>query len=90
MIDIHSYGGGECLNSNPRYQSSYLSWIGAAQVEGKPLSVSEWSVPYPETDRFTIAALGSQHCGAARVGHADAFQLFAHTAKSTGKSGLGT
>ena len=57
MIDIHSYGGGECLNSNPRYQSSYLSWIGAAQVEGKPLSVSEWSVPYPETDRFTSPLL---------------------------------
>jgi hypothetical protein len=29
-----------------------VSWIGAAQVAGKPLSVTEWNVEYPNRDRF--------------------------------------
>jgi hypothetical protein len=53
MIDVHSYGEAEELSANPRYVPNFLSWIGAAQVEGKPLSVSEWSVLYPTADRFT-------------------------------------
>jgi hypothetical protein len=53
IIDVHSYGRSEELSKNPRYEASFLSEIGAAQVQGKPLSITEWSVPYPKTDRFT-------------------------------------
>jgi hypothetical protein len=53
IIDAHSYGDPESLSTNPRYEHNYVSWIGAAQVQGKPLSITEWNVPYPMVDRFT-------------------------------------
>jgi hypothetical protein len=53
IIDVHSYGEGEALSANPRHAANLVSWITPARVEGKPLSVTEWSVPYPEIDRFT-------------------------------------
>lgn len=52
MIDVHSYGQGEELGKNAHYQGNFLSWIAMGQVYGKPLSVSEWNVEYPNTDRF--------------------------------------
>ena len=73
VIDVHSYGKSEELSKNPRYESNFLSWIGAAQVDGKPLSITEWAVPFPETDRFTTAAVLRQHRLVAGMGHADAF-----------------
>ncbi len=55
IIDVHSYGRNNFFKSNPRYKDNFISWIGAAQVIGKPLSVSEWNVErFPDTfDRFS-------------------------------------
>ncbi len=54
LIDVHSYGKAEEFNYNPRFNPGFLTWIGAAQVTGKPLSVTEWNIePFPAEDRFT-------------------------------------
>lgn len=54
LIDAHSYGRAEEFNFNPRHNPGFLTWVGAAQVSGKPLSVSEWNIePFPAPDRFT-------------------------------------
>lgn len=53
LIDVHSYGENEEMSINPRYSPNFITWIGAAQVEGKPLAISEWNTPYEVTDRFT-------------------------------------
>jgi len=58
VIDAHAYGqsgvsgvsGG--LSANPRLKANYITWIAGAQVYGKPLTVTEWNVPYPAMDRF--------------------------------------
>jgi hypothetical protein len=53
VIDVHSYGQAEALSSNPRHQSNYVAYIATGQAYGKPVAITEWNVPYPETDRFT-------------------------------------
>jgi hypothetical protein len=53
VIDVHSYGEPEHLSINPRYATNYLHWVAGAQVAGKPLTVSEWSVEHNRRDRFT-------------------------------------
>ncbi len=53
LIDVHSYGEAEELSRDPRREPSFVQWIGAARVSGKPLVNSEWNVPYPTIDRFT-------------------------------------
>jgi hypothetical protein len=53
VIDVHSYGNSEAMSTVPRHEANYLSWITAAHVDSKPLTVSEWNVPYPAPDRFT-------------------------------------
>lgn len=53
VIDVHTYGTSESLGINPRHEANYIHWVGAAQVAGKPLTITEWNVPYDETDRFT-------------------------------------
>lgn len=54
IIDAHSYGKANEFKFNPRYSPGYLTWIGAAQVASKPLSVTEWNIePFPVKDRFT-------------------------------------
>jgi hypothetical protein len=63
IIDVHSYGAAESLGANPHYEANFISWIGGAQVAGKPLSISEWNVEYPNRDRFVaplyMAAIAS-------------------------------
>ena len=55
MIDVHSYGGLGEIGQNPINAANMIDWIAAAQVAGKPLSVSEWNVvPYPVSDRQNI------------------------------------
>jgi hypothetical protein len=55
IIDAHSYGGIGELENNPVYAPNMVHWIAAAQVAGKPLSVTEWNVvPFPVPDRHTI------------------------------------
>jgi len=52
IIDVHSYGRAGELSFNPHYRAGFLSWIGAGQVSGKPLSVTEWNVEkFPVSDR---------------------------------------
>ncbi|MEQ1558304.1 MAG: hypothetical protein ABL933_05115 [Methyloglobulus sp.] len=54
IIDAHSYGHAEEFSYNPRYNPGFLSWVAAAQVSGKPLSVTEWNMgPFPVIDRYT-------------------------------------
>ncbi len=63
IIDAHSYGGAEALSANPRREANFIAWIGAAQVAGMPLSVTEWNTPYPTVDRagspLYVAAVGA-------------------------------
>jgi hypothetical protein len=55
MIDTHSYGSTEELEKNPVYEPNLTHWIAAAQIAGRPLSVTEWNVsPFPVRDRHTI------------------------------------
>ena len=54
IIDVHSYGKENELTYNPRYKPGFLAWMGAAQISGQPMSVTEWNVePFPAKDRFT-------------------------------------
>jgi hypothetical protein len=63
IVDVHSYGKAESLGMNPHTEANFIAWIGAAQVAGKPLAVSEWNVEYPNRDRFVaplyVAAIAS-------------------------------
>ena len=52
VIDVHAYGKAEFLGHNPRFEANFISWIGAAQVADKPLTITEWNVPFPAADRF--------------------------------------
>ena len=53
VIDAHSYGKSEELSKNLRYEPTFLVDLVAAHVQGKPLSITEWNVPFPNADRFT-------------------------------------
>lgn len=53
IIDVHSYGDAEALSVNPRFNDNYVSYVASGQALGKPLSITEWNVPYPAADRFT-------------------------------------
>lgn len=63
IIDAHCYGRAEALSVNPRYEANLIPWIGAAQVYGKPLTITEWNIEFPQVDRFTgplyIASIAS-------------------------------
>lgn len=55
IIDAHAYGGVGELEKNPLYAANLVHWLAAAQVVGKPLTVTEWNVsPFPVPDRHTI------------------------------------
>jgi hypothetical protein len=54
IIDVHSYGKAESLGVNPRQEPNFVAWIGAAHVAGKPISITEWNVEYPNRDRFVV------------------------------------
>jgi len=43
LIDAHSYGGGEQLEKNPLTSDNLVNWLAAAQVVGRPFSVTEWN-----------------------------------------------
>jgi len=54
VIDAHSYGTSGAFGNNVRSEANYIAWMGAAQVHGKPLTISEWNVERPsDEDRFT-------------------------------------
>jgi hypothetical protein len=52
VIDVHSYGESESLSTNPHQQPNFLASIAPAQIYGKPVSITEWNVPFPKADRF--------------------------------------
>src|SRR5207302_4371841 len=55
MIDAHSYGKAGVLATNPLDAANLISWIAAAQIVDRPLSVSEWNVhPFPILDRHAL------------------------------------
>jgi hypothetical protein len=57
VIDAHSYGQVEHLGTDPRVEPNYLVWVAGAQVAGKPLTISEWSIEMDRRDRFTAPVL---------------------------------
>jgi len=63
LVDVHAYGEAGALENNPRFAANFIHKIGSFQVVGKPLSVSEWNVPWPAEDRFVyplyVAAIAS-------------------------------
>lgn len=52
FVDVHSYGEAELLRRDPRKEPNLVAWMGAAALEGYPVTVSEWNVPPPAADRF--------------------------------------
>ncbi|KIY40454.1 glycosyl hydrolase family 5 [Pseudomonas sp. 10-1B] len=55
VIDAHSYGAGGQLEKNPLTSDGMIDWIAAAQVVGKPLTVTEWNAePFPLPDRHSL------------------------------------
>ncbi|MDH1551075.1 MULTISPECIES: cellulase family glycosylhydrolase [Pseudomonas] len=55
VIDAHSYGDMGQLEKNPLTSDGMIDWIGAAQVVGKPLTVTEWNAePFPLPDRHSL------------------------------------
>lgn len=55
LIDAHSYGGLGQLERNPQSSAGIMHWIAAAQVAGKPVSVTEWNTePFPTPDRHAL------------------------------------
>ncbi len=53
IIDVHSYGEAEALSVNPRFEDNYVTYMATGQAYGKPVSITEWNVPWPAVDRFT-------------------------------------
>jgi len=53
VIDVHAYGDSESLSSNPKYDDMSTHWIAAAQVQDRPLVITEWNTPATQRDRFT-------------------------------------
>ncbi|MBO9551383.1 glycosyl hydrolase family 5 [Pseudomonas sp.] len=55
VVDAHSYGGLGQLEKNPLSSDGMINWLGAAQVLGKPMTVTEWNAePFPLPDRHTL------------------------------------
>jgi hypothetical protein len=55
IIDAHAYGGAGELENNPLRAPNMMHWLAAAQVAGRPFSVSEWNVErFPVHDRHVI------------------------------------
>ena len=44
VVDVHAYGGAGELGKNPLVSATLVNWIAAAQVVGKPLTVTEWGI----------------------------------------------
>ncbi len=55
IIDAHAYGGTGELEKSPLSGANLMHWLAAAQVAGRPMSVTEWNVsPFPTPDRHAI------------------------------------
>ena len=84
IIDAHSYGVVGEIGFDPRQQSGFLEWIAIAQVEGMPLSVSEWNIgEFPAEDRFITplrVATSAAHQGW------DAMMIYGYSQQSLNRS----
>ncbi|WDY60201.1 cellulase family glycosylhydrolase [Pseudomonas sp. PSKL.D1] len=55
VVDAHAYGGIGQLEKNPLTTDGMIHWLGAAQVLGKPMTVTEWNAePFPLPDRHAL------------------------------------
>ena len=85
LIDAHSYGGSDEFKFNPRYNPSFLAWLGAAQVTGKPLSVTEWNLgKFPILDRQNVPLFTAS---IASLQGWDAMMLYGYSQNKFGKLG---
>jgi hypothetical protein len=53
LIDAHAYQDTGVFETNPMVSANLVDWLAAAQVAGKPVSVTEWNAsdPFPVRDR---------------------------------------
>ncbi|MGB4811288.1 MAG: cellulase family glycosylhydrolase [Methylophilaceae bacterium] len=62
MIDAHAYQPYGALENNPIYAANITHWLSAAQVVGKPMSVTEWNAePFPLPDRHSLPMYIASH-----------------------------
>ncbi len=55
MIDAHAYQPAGALKSNPLDSANFTHWLAAAQIPGKPTSITEWNGDsLSNSDRFTL------------------------------------
>ena len=87
IIDVHSYAAGNELLRNPREQAGMLDWIGAAQITGRPLSVSEWNMrDFPAFGRHQLPTLLA---GVAALQGWDALMLYGYAQQPLGTEPTG-
>ncbi|MDZ7842677.1 MAG: glycosyl hydrolase family 5 [Gammaproteobacteria bacterium] len=85
LIDAHAYGKPNPFESNPLYMPSLIHWMAAAQVAGKPLSVTEWNVsPFPAPGRGNVPPYVA---AIARLQGWDAPMHYAYTQRPVQRSG---
>ncbi|MBK9439994.1 MAG: glycosyl hydrolase family 5 [Comamonadaceae bacterium] len=55
VVDAHAYGGLGQLEKSPLLTPTLAHWLAAAQVVGKPMTVTEWNAePFPTPDRHAM------------------------------------
>lgn len=73
IVDVHAYGDLGELEKNPLYAPTMVHWMAAAQVAGRPLSVTEWNVEeFLADDRHSIplyVAAAARHQGWSALMH---------------------
>ena len=85
IIDVHTYGRVNELQKNPIYGPNMVSWISAAQIAGRPVSVTEWNVePFPVPDRDVVPLYIA---GAASLQGWDALMQFAYAQQGLTRPG---
>ncbi|MDP3818621.1 MAG: cellulase family glycosylhydrolase [Methylotenera sp.] len=64
IIDAHAYQGYGALEQNPLFAANLTHWLSAAQILGKPMSVTEWNAePFPLPDRHTLPLYVASQAG---------------------------
>jgi len=77
VVDAHAYGGLGELEKDPAFAPSLAHWLAAAQVIGKPMTVTEWNVePFPTPDRHSLPMYMA---GSASLQGWDALMQYAYT-----------
>lgn len=55
LIDVHAYAPQGQLERGPQTSAHLVHWLGAGQVLGRPMTVTEWNAePFPTADRHTL------------------------------------